>query len=485
MQEVCVGRYEPGGLDHFCFHIKEGEMVELYGYSGSGKTVLYDYFMGDIPLKSGRVVFNGKICPVGARFPYTRQTLCLGRGSTLIPGLSVAENIFVINNKRKGWNLVWKPNIYYRAHMLLAQYAPLLSPSTLARDLTPAQMRLVELLRAIENEVKLVVIDDSFQGFGQSDMKLLTDILNVLKKRKVAILYETHEIKMINRGKDRIVLLRKGRNVRTFYENDFDDTYCRKLLLGNESLPSFQKQSACTRSQRLRMEEGRVSLTANAGEIVGLYDMDNCRNAELLERLLGMRPAGGWSMSLDGKPYGPKGPEDALAQRVGYMFGNMHEVCLVDTMDFGDNLSLPVLSRKWRGMPFSSKSVSAALRREYQEKMQIPDGQVHDRVDYFDNYTRMRIFLQRWILFRPRLMVCIEPCSNADMVMQDMIFRAFAEMAKGGGAILIASRNLNELRSVCDSLYVLNAEGRFIKYVNLSSVEQQAEVGKPKNNTLF
>ena len=87
---------------------------------------------------------------------------------------------------------------------------------------------------------------------------------------------------------------------------------------------------------------------------------------------------------------------------------------------------------------------------------------------YFDNYTRMGIFLQRWILFQPRLMVCIEPWANADMVMKDMIFRAFAEMTRGGTTILIASRNMNELRSICDSIYVLHAEGEGLaRYENV------------------
>lgn len=479
MQEACAGRYEPGGLDRFRLHLKEGELVGLYGYSGAGKTVLYEYFMGDIPLKSGKVVFDGRPCPPGARFPYAQQVLCLGSGSTLIPGLSVAENIFVINGKRKGWNLVWRPNIYYRARMLLGQYAPQLSPHTLARELTPAQRRLVELLRAIENEVKLVVIDDSFQGFGQSDMQILIDILAVLKKRRVAILFETLEIKLNYGIMDRVVLLRKGNTVRTFYEEDFDETYCRKLLLGNEILPSFQKKPAYTLRQRLQIQmklgeagagrQGKdMVLTAREGEILGLYDMDNRRNVELLEQLLGAKPFAGTAILLDGEPYEPKGPEDALNHGIGYMLGRMHEISLVGTMDFGDNLSLPILSRRWSRLFFQNRKVSQVMEAEYLEKLRIPREQLHTRVAYFDNYTRMRIFLQRWILFQPRLMICIEPWANADMVMKDMIFRAFAEMTSGGATILIASRNMNELRSICDSIYVLQAEGEsFMKYENV------------------
>lgn len=469
MQEVCVGRYELGGLDHFRFRMKEGELVGLYGYSGAGKTVLYDYFVGDIPLKSGKVVFDGKICPVGMRFPYVQQVLCLGRSSTLIPGLSVAENIFVINGKRKGWNLVWKPNIYYRARILLSQYAPQLSPHTLARELTMGQMRLVELLRAIENEVKLVVIDDSFQGLGQSDMQVLVDILQVLKKRKVAILYETLEIKLNNGIMDKIVLLRKGKHIRTFYEEDFDETFCRKLLLGNETLPVFKKKPVYTTKERFRMDVTRIgkrwertTLTVREGEIVGLYDMDNRNNIELLQMVLGEKHLPEVELFLEGKRYIPENTQQALDHRIGFLPRNMHEAPLVDTMDFRDNLSLPVLSRQsWRIM--QNRKISRLMGSEYGQLLGISPEHMQEPVKNFDFYIRSNIYLARWVLFRPKLLVCMEPWADTDLILKDIMFRAFSEMTKRGTAILIASRNMNELRSICDSIYILNEEEEAIR----------------------
>lgn len=480
MQEVCAGRYEPGGLDQFRLHMKEGELVGLYGYSGAGKTVLYDYFMGDIPLKAGKVVFDGRVCPVGIRFPYVQQVLCLGRSSTLIPGLSVAENIFVINGKRRGWNLVWKPNIHYRARMLLGQYAPQLSPHTLARDLTPAQMRLVEFLRAIENEVKLVVIDDSFQGFGQSDMQVLVEILKVLKRRKVAILYETLEIKLNNGIMDKVVLMRKGKNVRTLYEEDFDEIFCRKLLLGNETLPVFQKKPVYTQKERFRMEGIRggkrwetATLTVREGEIVGLYDMDNRNNIELLQMVLGEKQLPGVEFYLEGRRYLPEGSQQALHHRIGYLPRNMHELPLVDTMNFMDNLSLPVLSshRYWR--PMQNQKISRLLGSEYAKILGIPPEHMSEPVKNFDFYIRSHIYLERWVLFRPKLLVCLEPWADTDLILKDLMFRAFAQMTQRGTAILIASRNMNELRSICDSIYVLNEEEAVVQKYVVSEAKNQ------------
>lgn len=463
MQEVCTGRYESGGLDKFQFHIKEGEIVGILGNSGAGKTALYEYFMGNTMLKAGTLVFDGHVCPVEARFPYISQVLCIGRNSTLIPGLSVAENIFVINGKRKGWNLVRMSNIKYRARILLGQYAPQLSPDTLARDLTPAQMRLVELLRAIENEVKMVVIDDAFQGFGQSDMKQMYEILMILKKRRVSIIYETVELKQHVHFMDKIVALRKGKHVRTFYEEDYDEVFCRKLLLGNDALPVFEKNPQYTSRQRLRIEGIQLAgktcqqvLNANEGEVVGLYDKDNRNNTKLLQMIYGERKAEGIRVYLDGQRYIPKDAEHALANRIGYMPKDMDELALVDSMNYMDNLSLPILSshKYWR--PMQNRKISAVLAEEYGEQLGISPEQMWEPVKNFDFYVKNRIFLKRWILFRPKLMVCIEPWEDADLLIRDIMFQAFMEMAGKGTTILISSRNMNGLRSICDSIYVLN-----------------------------
>lgn len=472
MQQVYAGSYQPGGLNDFQFHIAEGEMVVLLGLSGAGKTVLYDYFKGSIPLKAGKVIFDGQECPVGARFPFVSKVLCVGQNSTLIPGLSVAENIFVINGKRKGWNLVWMPSILYRAKILLGQYAPDLKPHTLVQDLTPVQMRVVELLRAIENEVKMVLIDNAFQGIGQSDRQRLQELLNILKRKHTAILYETHEVNMRSYMPDKLVVLRRGKVVRTLYEEDFDTHFCRQLLMGNDNAPVFEKKSVFQETVLLRMEEKKrgdllrgLVFEAKKGEIVGFYDMDNRRNVELMQILLGEKEAEDMEITFGGKDYRPQGREDIIRKRIGYLFRGPQDYDLVDSMNFMDNLTLPILTGKQVRRPFQNRKIARVIGKEYCEKLGINPEYMTGKVRDFDPYVRSRIFLERWVLFRPKMMLCVEPWADSDLYLRDLIYRAFMEMAQNGTTILIASQNMNELRSICDSIYVLNeTESEIQKY---------------------
>lgn len=97
------------------------------------------------------------------------------------------------------------------------------------------------------------------------------------------------------------------------------------------------------------------------------------------------------------------------------------------------------------------------------QKLGVPYEEKDTKVKYFDEYNKNSILLTRWILFHPVLMVCMEPCGNADMVMQNIIFQALSEMAESGIAVLIASQNMNELKTICDKVYVLdNDEKKFL-----------------------
>lgn len=467
MQDVCTGDYETYGLDEFHLFLRRGEIVNLIGLSGAGKTILYEFFMGYIPLKSGKVVFNDRVFGARERFSGMTDVTCIGRESTLIPGLSVGENIFIITGNRKVKGFVRMSDIYYRARILLGQYAPEISPDTLVWELSPAEKRMVELLRAIENEVKLVVIDDAFWGFGQSDVRRLLDLLMVLKEKKIAVIYESHEMDYISRISDRVVVMRKGRNIRSFYREDFDDQLCSRLLIGNDELPIFDRRNVSKERTALRLVNvsgesyiRNLNLEARAGEIVGIYDLNNAKNRELLELLVGEKPLVSGNIYLNGTRYEPKNLDYAISCNIGYFSGGQGEDGLVHTMNFTDNLYLPVLKKTSHLKIFRNRSVARFLGKEYMEELGIPNEAQWAKTEEFDEYVKKKIMLKRWVLFKPAVMICIEPFGSADMIMRDIMYKALSEMAENHSAILIASQDMNELKTICDTIYVLNNDSQ-------------------------
>ena len=470
MRQVYIAGIGHRGLNHFGFHMNEGEIVYILGYNGAGKTTLYDYFNGKLPLESGKIEFDGQICPVGESFPYASKVVCLGKHSTLIPGLSVAENIFIINRKRKAWNLVSMSNVMYRAKLLLSQYAPELSPKTLVRNLSPADRRIVELLRAIENEAKMVFLDDVLQGFGQSDLGRIRRVLWDLKNKNIGVICASHEATIQPFHPDRVVAMRKGTIVRCYYEQDYTEQRVRNLLLGRKFEPAFQKKSYYTDEIVFSMyhrdaDRQEPYIYAKKGEIVGVFDKDNHKNVYLLQMILGKVSSDEYEMFLKNEPYTPENFNEAIKNHIGYMAEGTRDVPLVDTMNFGENLSLPVLQRIRHQKPLHVRKMIEVLNKEYGPKFKIPEKRWQDKTDCLDAYTRVCIFMECMLLFQPKMMICIEPWVGGDLTFQDMIMHNLMRMAKQGTAVLIASQNMNELRSICDSIYVVSGDEDYpVKY---------------------
>ncbi len=465
MQDVSAGDYEPLGLNGFHLFLRQGELVKLLGLSGSGKTMLYQFFQGHTVLKKGWVQYGNKTFHTGECFAATANVAGIGQESTLVPDMSVAENIFIINRRRKQKHLVWMKGVNYRAGMLLAQYAPDIEPTTPVRNLSTVQKRIVELLRAMESEAGFLIIDDAFDGMGRNDIRKITELLQVLREKGMAILYESQELNFVDRLADRVILLRKGRNIRTFYARDFDETFCMRLLTGDEGLPVFERKSVATEQVVMQLQgvTGRqyvrdLSLDLHQGEIVGLYDLNNHGNLELLDLMVGRGRKYAGRMFLQGQQYEPRDLDDAVSHNICFYQGNTHHDDLVEELSVQDNLCLPIQERITYPGGFRNRKAEQYLSRECMQRMGVPPGAEKGSIRGFEEWNQKRILMERWILTRPAVMACREPFVGIDVMLRDAMMKTLSELAGNHSAVLIASQDINELKMICDTIYSLDSD---------------------------
>lgn len=457
IENMCVGDFEPYALDDFRLNIYEGEIVNLVGLSGSGKTALYSFFLGVLPIVSGKVFFGENRYEKGNYFQEQMNVVCIGQQSTLISKLTVMENIFIISNKKRPKAIINYKDIYHRAKVLFSQYDININPKVKVSDLSKAQCHMIEILRAVENESKLIVIDDVFQSYGQYDISQLINLLTKIKKLGVSVLYECHRIDFMYTISDRFIVLRKGKNIRTFYPEDFNRTLIEQLLIGNEIPEKVERKSVAREDVVFQMQSisngsyiNNLSFKLKKGEIIGFYDLENKANKEIMDIVIGESTVVSGRMILKGSIYFPQSIEDAISRNVGYIPRDMVDVSLVNTMSFKDNLFLPVMKKTSRFKFLSDLSVLEFLEKEYIEELGIQIKDKDKAVRYFDAYVYNSILLNRWYLFKPDLMVCIEPFGQADMIMKDIVFRVLSKIAENGAAIIISSPDMSDLENICD-----------------------------------
>lgn len=465
IEDMSIGEYEPFALDDFRLNIYEGEIVCLLGLSGSGKTALYNYFLGTVPLLSGKVTFCGKVHKSGSKFNGVLDVICLGQQSTLIPKLSVMENIFIISNKKRPRGIINYKDIYHRAKILFSQFDITLDPRSKVSDLTKAQCHIIELLRAVENESKLVVIDDVFQSYGQLDISHLIQLILKMKNQGISILYECHQVDFMMTISDRFVVLRKGKNIRTFYKEDFDQILINQLLIGNELPEKIERTPTFSKEIVFEMKKikshsllNEISFKARKGEIIGFYDLENKANKEIMDIIIGENLNFEGIMILNKMRYSPQKIEEAIEKNVGFMPRDMVDVSLVNTMSFKDNLFLPVMKKTSRLKFLTDHNVLGFLEKEYIKELGISMKDKDKPVRNFDAYVYNSILLTRWLLFKPSMLVCIEPFGKADIIMKDIIFRILSDIAENGATVLISSPDISELNNICDSVITLNSK---------------------------
>lgn len=395
MDHIYLGEEHENHLEDFHLSVFEGELVNIIGLSASGKDGLWQYFSGNLPLNSGNVTLNHRPYENSKGSRESQKVLCIGRQSALIARLTVAENLFVVAPRRNHKWFIPSKSIRTQARILLNEFAPDIRENMEVAGLTRAQCHLVELIRAITVEARLVVLDDVLQFYGQSDVIRLINAINLLLKRKISLIYVSHCQDFLTEVADRIVVLRGGRQVRTFYTEDYNRSLCHQLLLGGEELTP--RARATTREEEVVFsmdhichmpDIGDVSLKLYRGEIVGLYDVDNEANQCLAELMAGnLQPEGG-IMHLFGQEYRPARLDDAIRSNVGYISRDIRYQSLVYPMSFADNLFLPVMRKTARLKGIIDTTVLDYLSKEYCEDMGIEEQFKNLPVRNFDSYIQ-------------------------------------------------------------------------------------------------
>lgn len=476
MQNVDIGdekaRYS---LKNFHLQAYQGEILNLVGISGSGKTALYYYFIGEEYLRNGKVSYKSQTYHKNERFAAVKYIICLGRKSTLVEGLSIVENLCIITGRRKAKGFIHKKALYYRINLLLSQFAPTLSANRKVSELSLVERHIVELLRAIENESELVFIDDAFSSYGQMDMRMISDILKSLKERNITIIYASRKKDQLTQLSDRMILLRQGENVKTYYKEDFNEEVCLQWLVGNPTITGFVHKSYQTpdivfRTSRITGPEyiTDMNLEFHRGEIIGFYDMNNSANIEAANMMIGeITPVMG-SMYLKEKRYSPANLDDAVKANFGYIPRERDRSGVVNNMSFAENLLLPVMLKMSLFSFFKNERVNRYLEKEYLEKMGIREADKNRRVSDFDSYVKTNVIFQKWILAKPDLLVCEEICEETDIKMRNIIYKALEELTQNKTTIIITSQNLGELKLICDTIYIMNSYGNSerVKQIN-------------------
>jgi len=445
------------------FTLKKGEVHALMGGNGAGKSTLMKILNGVYQRDSGDLLVNG----VKHEFENPRDSETAGiamifQELSLVPTLTVAQNIFLQREPRRG-GFIDDREAVRRARTLLADLGEAIDPEARVEDLSTGACQMVEIAKALSKNAQILIMDEPTSSLSEHETETLFRIVERLKTSGISIIYISHRMAEIFTICDRVTVLRDGRTVLT------DD--CRHLSMealieamlgpGRESSMHYQKRDNDPNSPVVLDVEGislsgiyrDISFTVRAGEIVGLAGLMGSGRTEIAQAIFGIVPPQSGSIKLHGQSVHTT--QDAINTGIALVPESRRQQGLVLDHSVLENFILPNLGLFAHGWLMTAREGGQRVV-EFINRLKIKTDTPHKQVNLLSGGNQQKVVLSKWLVREPKLLVLDEPTIGVDIGAKSEIIEIVRELANQGAAILVISSEFEELLAMSDRILVLH-----------------------------
>jgi ribose transport system ATP-binding protein/rhamnose transport system ATP-binding protein len=455
-------------LDNVSMSVEPGEIRALLGENGAGKSTLGKIVAGVYSRTGGEVRIDG--IALGELDEKAAGDLGIGivhQEGSLVPQLSVAENIFAGRQPTKWLGRVDVRLMRESARALIAQLGVAIDPAAKAAFLSPAQAQIVEIAKALSRDLKLLILDEPTAALTLTETEKLFEIVRRLARDGVSIIYVSHRLAEIFALCDSVTVLKDGRLAGTRKVADTTTDELIRLMVGREvhlarSVSARQAGPVVLEAQEICAPPlvQSASVTVRAGEVVCLAGLIGSGRSEFCEALFGARPRRAGTIRIGGTPVDPKGPWEAKRAGIGMVPEDRKASGLFLGMDLVNNIAATVLSKVSSGANFSNTKAEK-LAGDFVSELRIATPSVRKIVGELSGGNQQKVLLAKWLAMEPRLLIVDEPTRGVDVGARSEIYRLLRGLAEKGVALLVVSSDLPEVLALADRIVVM-AEGRTV-----------------------
>ncbi|MER5641408.1 sugar ABC transporter ATP-binding protein [Kitasatospora sp. NPDC002227] len=453
-------------LSHARIRVAAGESHALVGRNGAGKSTLVSILTGLQPADTGTLHFDGVPAPApGDTDAWRSRVACVYQRSTIIPALSVAENLFLNRHSGGGLRPISWRNLRRRAAELLGEYGVEVDPAARAEDLTVEQRQFVEIARALSFGARFIILDEPTAKLDARGIERLFGKLRELQAQGVAFLFISHHLKEVYELCSTITVYRDARHIVTAPAAELGQHALVEAMTGESARATSTAAATAARpaadAPPLLEVDGLtlpgvcqdVAVTARAGEVVGLAGATASGNVQLGETIAGLhRPRAG-RISVAGVPVRPGRVPAALAAGVGLVPEDRHVQGLVPQRSVAENATLTVGDQLG---PFGT--VLPSRTRAFAQRM-ITDLDIKTPgpatpVSALSGGNQQKVVIARALATRPHVLVAIRPTNGVDIKSKESLLGTVRQVAAEGKTALIVSDELDDLRA-CDRVVAM------------------------------
>lgn len=481
LQMENIQKYFPGvhALDNAFLTVKEGEVHALIGENGAGKSTLMKVLTGIYKKDGGTVRYHGR--EIDINMPEQAQALGIGiihQELNLMPHLTVAENIFIGKEPKKGLFLD-KKKANEDAKKLLASLHIDISSTDVINTLTVAKQQMVEIAKALSYDSELLVMDEPTAALTENEIQELFKFIRGLKAKGHGIIYISHRLDELPQISDRITVMRDGQYVGTVDTGSATKDEIISMMVGRTIYEEPKTKSDVPEDAPIVLEARNlvarnvknVSFTLRRGEILGFAGLMGAGRTETVRALFGADPLVSGEIYLNGKQVVIKSPSDAVGLGIGYLSEDRKAFGIAVGLSVRDNCVMANLEEYTKGVFTDDKRIEE-VAQEYIHKIDIKTPSASQLVKNLSGGNQQKIVVAKWLIRNCDILIFDEPTRGIDVGAKSEIYKLMRKLAEEQKSIIMISSEMPELLRMSDRIVVMS-EGKVTGQLNIGEASQE------------
>jgi len=465
-------------LDDVSFDLYAGEIHCLVGENGAGKSTLIKILSGAEKPDQGEIVLFGKTY----RQLTTKQAIDLKIATIyqdvdLVDSLTVADNIFLGVELRDRFGVVDTQQQEKIARQIMSQLNIHIDPKLLVEELSPAQKQILQLIKALHREARLLIMDEPTSSLGIEETKALLELVRNLAAKGIGIIYISHYLQEVTQIGDRITVLKDGKTVSTYHKSQFTIEQLIRDMVGRDAALFYHKEKVPIGNVGLKVENysrkglvRNVSFEVRRGEIFGLGGMVGSGRTELVNLIFGVDKRESGELYLDGKRITPNSPRQAIRNKVCLITEDRKGSGIFPIRSVKENMA--IVHNEQKGNGFIRLSRERQFVSQMIDALKIQLASIEQDISSLSGGNQQKSILGRWLLTQADVFIFDEPTKGVDIGSKEEIYRIMTDLCRQQKCIIMVSSDMPELISMSDRIGVMR-DGELVAVINARETSEE------------
>lgn len=461
-----------------------GSIHALVGENGAGKSTLIKIIAGVVTPDSGTIQIDGRVSTIHSPIQAAQHgILPVFQELSLLPDLTIAENIFISNPPRNRLGIIQRKQLAQATEALCAELGFYhLDPNALVNEIPLAQRQLVEIVKAFSHNPKLLILDEGTSALSIQDVKIVFDVIRRMRDQGRSVIFISHRMSEVEEIADTLTIFRDGEDVGSFPMGAVSHEEMVQLMIGRKLEQIFPPKPTATTHQPLLEVENlsweptlhSISLSVGKGEIVGLGGLDGQGQAELLFALFGVLRGVQGTVRVNGQAVKINSPSTATNKqnRMALIPEDRKTQGLILPMSVADNAILSVIDRLLTPFRLVDNRKARSTVQQMIEQMQVKVSSPRVPVRSLSGGNQQKVVIGKWLLTDATIYLLHDPTRGIDVGTKQEIYQLIRKLADNGAGILFFSTELSELVGMCDRVLVLY-EGRIFRELSGADIQEE------------